>query len=466
MRRVLTIARQTFWEGVHTRVVLVSIIVLLIVLPRLPFALRGDETLTGKLQNFLSYSLGALSVFASLATVFFSCSTLAAEFRNNILHMTVTKPVSRFQILAGKWLGVNLLNVVIVAICSMMIYAFAFYIARQPKSFERDRLATRDTVWTARVAAEPVKPDFSQAVAAYLQSRVQQGAFPPDSPAAAVAAAEKASSLENDWRRVSPGTYEIYRFDGLAAPEGPDTVVQVRFRARGIPYPKGDGLPIWWLFVDAESGEPLMPAPTMTSGRTGDLHQFLVTAPRVIKNGKAALVVLNYDPEGTPGDVDIAFEGKDALQILYKINTFETNFLKNVGLLLFRLAFLSAVGLFFGVFVSFPIACLCTFSVYLLGLAHDWWMESIGANIQVYAVEVDPYGRFGPFVRLVLQPLLTLFVPNFTKFGGTAQLVAGEDIGWSLLGMAALHTVLFGAVVLLLLGWWIFREREIAQVTV
>jgi hypothetical protein len=151
---------------------------------------------------------------------------------------------------------------------------------------------------------------------------------------------------------------------------------------------------------------------------------------------------------------------------MYKVGTFEGNFVRAVFIILCKLAFLSAVGLFFGVFVSFPIACLCTFALYLVGLGHDWWMEAIGANMQVYSVTVDPYGRLGPFIRFVLEPILVVCAPNFSKFNGTGLLVEGQYISPLLLSECVLRTVVFGGVLLLGLGWAVFRNREIAQVQI
>ncbi len=52
--RVAAIARLTFWEGVRMRIVLVFVLVLVFILLRLPFSLKGDETLAGRLQTFIS----------------------------------------------------------------------------------------------------------------------------------------------------------------------------------------------------------------------------------------------------------------------------------------------------------------------------------------------------------------------------------------------------------------------------
>jgi ABC-type transport system involved in multi-copper enzyme maturation permease subunit len=492
MRPVLAIARQTFWEGIRMRIVLVSLIVLAVLLVRFVYV-RGDETLTGRLQNFLAYSFGALGLFASLATVFFSCATLAGEIRNCQIHMVVTKPVSRFQILLGKWLGVNALNLLIVVICGVAIYAFARQIAGGKEQFQRDRLNLRDAVWTARDSAGPVAEDFRQPVMDYVDAEIKEGRIDGDArpriadvvetlyargyPEGDLAsnrrwdadtgrAVDKLRELVTRWRIIEPGSYRLFRFEGLTKPESAETAVQVRFRARAMPLPMDEKVTIHWIFVDPDDPRRPLGPPTTTDGRAGDLLQFLFRGTAAIRDGRAAILVQNGDPiTGEAPEYHVTFEGDNWLEIMYKVDTFEANFLRNILLLLSRLAFLSAVGLTFGVFVSFPVACLCTFVVYLVGIGWNWWYDAIGADVQVYSVQWDPYGRFGPFIRFFLEPLMIAF-PNFVKYDGTSGLIAGELIANNLVLQAVAHTLLFGALLLLVIGWIVFQRKEIAEVQV
>ncbi len=144
------------------------------------------------------------------------------------------------------------------------------------------------------------------------------------------------------------------------------------------------------------------------------------------------------------------------------------NFAKSLMLILFRLGFLSAIGLFFGTFTSFPVACFCTLSIYLFCIGIPWWMESIGANLpdNQAGAKVDPYGSGGRLVRMVLVPILTFVLPDFFKYDGVDKLIDGYYISWELIASGAAHTIIYGLVLLALPGWLIFRSREIAGVTV
>ncbi|TWT45543.1 ABC-2 family transporter protein [Phycisphaerae bacterium RAS1] len=461
MMRTWAIARLTFFEGIRMKIVLVFLLVLVFIVLRLPFALKGDETLSGRLQTFLAYSLGSVSMLLGLATVFLSCSTLSNEIKNFSIHMVVTKPVARFQILLGKWLGVTLLNVMMLAMSGATIYGFARFIREQPVQFERDRINLRDVVWSARAVALPVVPqkEIADDARRDVDEKMRQGRV--DRAGEDAALAEAVRERLGQWLRVPPGEVRTFRFENLTPPENDDAAIQVRFDVRGIPLPLDELVVAEWTFLDVDTEQMLAP-PFRSNERSGNRHQFLVRGNRVIKNGKALLAIANPDPA-----TSITFENEKSLEILYRVGSFEGNLVKALLLTFFALTFLSGVGLFFSVFVSFPVACLCTLAAYLIGMAWPFWFEAIGGNIkaQYWTPSMDPYGQFGPAVRLVMVPFLKLF-PDFVKYDGAAPLVDGAYISADLLADCGLRTLVLAAVLLLLVGWFIFRRREIAQVTV
>lgn len=462
MRQLLAIARLTFFEGVRMRVVVVILVLLAFVILRLPFALRGDETLAGRLQNFLSYALQALSVFLSVATVFFSCATLTKEVQTRTLHLVVTKPVSRFKILFGKWIGVNLLNLLLVIVAGSVVYGFAWFIKTRPVDFMRDRVALDDTVWTARMANEPVVPDMHELAEAQVEQRMNQrgaaGALLAEGEKEE-AIAQRLRELEESFWHVPPGIRAVYRFEDLPPqPEG--AAVQVRFKLRGIPTPALEKLDIRWLLVDPENGGVL--SVFDTEERAYEAHQFLFKEGAV-KDGRIEIHVINL-PQNAPS---VAwFEGDHAFQILYKVGSFETNYVKALTLLFGRLAFLSALGLFFGTFVSFPVAAFCVMVMFVFCLANGVILEAIGANMTLVSASMDPYGGFGPLIRPFVVPLLRYVLPNFMVYDGIDQLIDGTYIADGLLLQAMTHTLVFGVILLVIPGWLIFRSREVAAVTV
>ncbi len=459
MRQIYAIARLTFWEGIRMRIVMIFVGLLIFLVLYMPFTLRGDGTLAGQLQNFLGYGLGAVGLLLSLSTIFLSCSTLSTEMREKSLHLVVTKPVTRFQILLGKWLGVNLLNLLLLGLCGGAIFGFAHYIAGRQEQFARDRLKVRDVVWTARVPATPTPPDFVQIATEEIDAQVAQGALADASRPGEIA--RFAERLRNEWRVVPRGDARYFEFDIGVEPKHPDQVIQVRFKAIGSPVPPDEMLKIGWVFLNPDGSEITR---TETTDQSGNMHEFLVSARGVIKDRKVRVVIANLHQP--PSNTNLLFTGEDSLQVLYRIGGFELNYAKAILLMFMRLAFLSAVGLFFSVFVSFPVACLCAATFLLMSMGLPWWLESIGANMEMDMPNIDPYGRAGKYVRVLLVPLIKFLFPNFSYYDGGRQLIDGEFIHLRVLGWCALHMLGLGGALLLLPGWLIFERREVAEVQV
>ncbi|MBW7905063.1 MAG: ABC transporter permease [Phycisphaerae bacterium] len=465
MRSVWAVARLTFWEGLRMRVVLVVVIALVFVVLRLPFALRGDETLAGRLQTFLSYSLTAVGFLVAVASTFLACATLANEFKTQTLHLVVTKPVSRFQILIGKWLGVNLLGLCMLILCALVIYGFAVFIKNRPALFLRDALTIRDVIWTARTAASPTEPDFLTPAREMVKEQVErQGRFFAAGDQAAVA--EYVQKLRDEWLRLNVAEAELYEFEGLLPPERPDTVYQVRYRVRASSPPLDDLVTLDFQFRDPDTLTPLGP-PSRFKMPLNQEHQFLAGATPMLRGGRAALLVGNppVQEDRMLGFV-VFFESRDSLKVLYRVGSFEMNYTKAVLFIFLHVAFLSAVGVFFSTFTSFPVAAFCTFAIYALSAASGVWLEAIGANDQYLTPKDDPYGSLGPFIRALLVPLIQFAFPDLARYSGIRNLIDGYYIRLDELLWAAAHTLGYGLLLLVLPGWLIFRAREAAEVQV
>lgn len=465
MGRVWAIAKLTFAEGIRMRIVVVFLVILAFLMLRMPFVLRGDETLTGRLQNFLDYALAAVSVLLSLSTVMLSASTLATEFRTKSLHMVVTKPVSRFQILVGKWLGVNLLNVMMLILCGVAIYLFALYIKGRPEAVDvPDYLKLDQTIWTARDSAKPAYPEFDKMAAAEVDAMIAAGQLDPSGRMQAVV--ERIKAMGEEWRMIPPSGAMLYQFENLKPPTGEYATIQIRYRIRALPIPNDDEeARVGWFFVDPnsvsggpEAAAPLHPQPVFTAMRSGQTHQFIVPA-QVVKGGKAAVFILNpYPPEQ---GINLRLDGDNALELLYTVGSFEWNYTKVLLLTFMRLCFLSAMGVFFGTFVSFPVACFCGMTWYIVAMGQPFWMEGIGETIMVTN---DPLGAIGAPLRAILVPLLGSIFPNFQYYSGNLSLIDGVNISETILVNGLWQLILMGLALLFLVGWFVFREREVADV--
>jgi len=124
-QRIAAIARTTLAEGMRARVGAGFAVMIVVAIPIFWFTSEGDGTIKGKLQMFLSYSLGFTGFCLSLLTIFFSCRSLSVEIASRQIYSIVSKPIPRWQIIAGKWLGVMVLNLLLLVVATVATYGGA-----------------------------------------------------------------------------------------------------------------------------------------------------------------------------------------------------------------------------------------------------------------------------------------------------------------------------------------------------
>lgn len=121
--RIRAIARTTFAEGMRAKVGSGFSGIILISIPLFWLTASGDGTIKGQVQMFMSYSLGLSGFLLALLTIFFSCRSLSIEIASRQIYSVVSKPIPRWQIVAGKWIGVMALNAILLGIAAAATYA-------------------------------------------------------------------------------------------------------------------------------------------------------------------------------------------------------------------------------------------------------------------------------------------------------------------------------------------------------
>ena len=157
-RRIAAIARTTLSEGMRAKAGAGFAVIILVAIPIFWFTATGDGTIKGQVQMFLSYSLGFTGFLLSLLTIFFSCRSLSNEISSRQIYGIVSKPVPRWQIVAGKWTGVMALNVILLSIATLATYIGTQATIRRFKGQLAHELATYGAL----------KPDQAEATVAAL----------------------------------------------------------------------------------------------------------------------------------------------------------------------------------------------------------------------------------------------------------------------------------------------------------
>src|SRR5437762_6661649 len=156
MQRVLAIAWLTWKAAFRFRLFLVIAVLLLASVVGLPLLIKDDGTARGFTQILLTYTLTTISALLGTSTLWLACGTLARDIEDCQMQVVVVKPIARWQIWLGKWLGLMSLNAALLALSGASVYGLLQWrAARLPVDQQQ---VLRSEVLVARGSALPPDP--------------------------------------------------------------------------------------------------------------------------------------------------------------------------------------------------------------------------------------------------------------------------------------------------------------------
>src|SRR5665213_1174278 len=157
MQRILAIAWLTWKAALRFKLFIVIAVLLVLAVIGLPLVIKSDGTAEGFTQIILTYTLSAITGLLGLSTLWLACGTLARDIEECQIQVVATKPIARWQIWIGKWLGIVTLNAALLAISGACVFGMLQWRAGKLPVAEQQNL--REQVLVARGSAkEQVNP--------------------------------------------------------------------------------------------------------------------------------------------------------------------------------------------------------------------------------------------------------------------------------------------------------------------
>jgi hypothetical protein len=455
MKKVWAVARNTLAGALRMKIAAVVVVLLVALLPMMSMVMIGDGTLLGKLQTFSSYSLALVGVMLCVLTIAVSSFTLSDEIRRKQIFLTVTKPIARWQLLLGKFLGVVILDVVLLCVFASLVYGLICLIPYIAKASPQERLAAQNEFFTAREGLK-ISVDTDQ-----INKRVQEHYLQlekehrlPES----MTQVEIMSQLVNEERtreqNINPGQTRQWDFHGVRPSSDPNTMIFVRFKYDAAASSSDGNVYGLWSIGDLSSytqGSLTTPIYNATrNAPTRVVQEFAVPANAVTRQGDLSIGFFN-SPQLNVSGVMV-----QDLEVLYKVGSFTENYCRALLLLLMRLVFLAALGITLTTWLSFPVAMLGCVAVFTVGSVNGFIVESLG-GLGV---------GMGMLYQFTIHPLL-IMLPRFDgDLSPTQYIITGKAIQSLFLLKVAGETIGFKTVLLILIGMFIFRSREVAKAAV
>jgi hypothetical protein len=456
MQRLFAITWLTWKAALRFRLFLVITVLLLASVVGLPLLIEDDGTARGFTQILLTYTLSVIAGLLGLSTLWLACGTLARDIEECQIQVVATKPIARWQIWLGKWLGIVSLNAALLAISGASVFALLEYRATQLPPEEQRIL--RNEVLVARGSVKP--PAFNREVEEETEKQLKEilsktSVTAGDLPLLRTQIKER---IKSAFQLAPPGMPRPWQIDlGHVKNSLRDRPLYVRVKFNTANY-SGSGVTYTALWRVGQPGtthywdsEPMSLAPDT-------FHEFEI--PPNLFDDKGVLTIVFFNPN----DTTLLFSLEEGMEVLYRESGFGVNFIRGLGVILSWMALLATLGLASASFLSFPVAAF--FSLGLLAMVFSTGTLSTAVSEgTVMGTDHESGKSVSTMADQVILPVFraALAVINLAKdFSPIDSLSTGRSITWGQLAQA------FGQIVLLLggiiggIGIAIFTRRELA----
>ena len=454
MQPLLAISWLTWKAAFRFRLFLVVAVLLLGAVVGLPLLIKDDGTARGFTQILLTYTLSTITALLGLSTLWLACGTLARDVEECTLQVVATKPVARWQIWLGKWVGIMSLNAALLTLSGASVYGLMQWRATRLPAAEQKTL--RSEVLVARGSVKPAS--FDQEIRAeadrLLRERLQKN---PDTRANIPEARKQIlEQVKAEYEIVPSGWMHSWQIDlgrdrGIAL--GQPIHLRIKFNAANRSA-SGTFEGRWLVGVPRKT--PLWHSEVMSLA-PDTFHEFEVPA--------------NYDDKGVltvsfinANETALLFPLDDGMEVLYPQGGFGLNFVRGLGIIFCWMALLATLGLASASFLSFPVAAFLSLSVLTLALSSGTIANAVSeGSLLGYNSEASQMGR-SP-VDVIAIPILRglLELINLAKnFSPIDSLSTGRSVSWGELARAFGQIVVLLGGIIGLTGIFIFSRRELA----
>lgn len=478
---VFAVARNMLTEATRMKISLVLIILMIFGLAVLPGLLNDEQPLRYRVQSFLQYSVTGVFWILAFLTLAFGIASITAEQREKVIWQTVTKPVAAWKYLLGKWLGIVGLNAVLLLVSASGIFLFTEYLRNQPAIGEsqaymgtdsvvsEDRFILESRVLTARKSQYMTipeelsreSPEFQERVKDFIaQERLIDPNFATTPRDLEYVVNDLLEGTLRNYRSIPPGQSRDFRIEGLQQAKAQNSPITLRLRidAEGnrpdVMYDMTFGLP-----------RSLDPTPLTKKMGLGYYHNISLTTEAISDDGVLDIIIINGRPVQTADrgmmiipNGSTAVMPEKGLEISYRAGGYRANFMRVILVLWIKLGFLAMIAVCASTFLSFPVACLIAFGIFLLAEMSGFlinaaetystvdqkgntiWIKVITASVTNWAGQVfQTYNDLTPVRRLVDGRLMSW-----------SSVAVGTGVLLTLTGL------LYGVAIA------IFRKRELA----
>jgi hypothetical protein len=475
LQQLLAVARLTIKAVVRYRLLPILAMLLALVVVGLPLLLKHDGTARGLVQIVITYTLSSVTAILGLVTLWLATGTLARDVEDCSMQMVAVKPVARWQVWVGKWLGIMALNFALLGLSGLTIY---FLIQWRAASLpDKQQAILKNELLIARGSLKEPPPDLDAEVEKLLKERIKEIGQLANGADLKQVRKDVKEAIKAQFQIVPPQASRGWVIEtGLARGQLADTPIYLRVKFRSPQYSlKPETYATFWEIGPPNSTNRVRISRPLT---TDTFHEFGINlldekgvpVSDPVKGGRYQNLL---DPEGrlfilfgNANKAALLFDLEEGLEVLYHEGGFGLNFARGVAVLFIWLGLLAAIGLAGASYLSFPVAAFFSITMLIVGLSSGT-IAQVVKDGTFGATNHDtgaPEGVMGA-VDFIMVPtfkaahaLLTLV----NSFSPVDALSTGRSVSWTTLLQALLQ--IWGMIggFFAVFGIFAFTRRELA----
>ena len=446
--RTTAIAWLTVRDAVRSRLMVSLAAILLVGLIGLPLLITGDNTLSGQLQVILNYTLTFALGMLSSVTLWAACGGVSSEIQDRRLYLVITKPVHRYELWIGKWLGIVALNATLLLLTGLVVGIMIVQTFKGTAESKAVQRQVQEQFLVAHQSVAPVCPDWAARVQAEANRLMQSGRAPAGMSAAMVQA-ELSKELKAARFIVPPGGAIAFDYRIPPRPaQGHDVILKYKIQSSR---PEKLPIPAEWTIGGMKLDVTNYP---------GSPNTLVIPAAEASGIDVLKLNYLRLDKDN-PATLMMADQGLEP-ELLMPSGNWMVNLSKGLLVMLCRLAFLAALGLTAGCLLSMPVAVFVAFFIMIL-LALSGYVEGV-ATSGVFYVPHEGTVAEQTLLDVAILHLFRVFngiTLPLSKLDPIPLLTGGRIVGWPLLAKALGLLVGLYTTLTAIVGISLFNRREL-----
>ncbi len=469
MRSLFGIIKVTCKSAIRSHIFQLLLILLTLCVFILPYTIVGDGTAVGFIRISLQYSLSVVSFILVLESIWLGCFVMGRDTETYQIHMVICKPVSRFKIWLGKWLGVVLINFILLFTSAVIVYGLVYWKFNTKKFTKKDKDRVRNEILVGRRTYYPKDKSVESEARRLLDQRIDdlksQGTdISKDQNKIVQIYGKLLESTAKAFSEVRPGQTIQWTYKELPTNLKKGTKLFLRFK----PYlneistkKQRDSAGLFYAELPNNVGNKVKDKIKYSRNMIKDQifmtsvqHEINVPLSAIKEDGSVVIDFKNYDHAISKDPKSLYFQRRDGPVLLVREVGFFNNYLRAVSILFLMICGIGGVACAFGGIMSIPTAIFSVSAYVIFGIIANYFTAD---SFYIGNSSVNQL-----MVRLS-SSILYLIIP-IQDFDMSSMLASGQLIELSLVFGVVLKYLIYRALPIMLLGMWLYSRKEMGLV--